>query len=210
MCRLADWAAAGPDSLPAGREAGRPPQLRCPPWASLSPAGNAQGRGHKLSPQSNLAFPYGDLAEGSGWGRLRQWPNSQQGLSPTSQGCRRCGVALPSLAFQRRLDSSSGELAELEETQEPECQKEKQREQRERESAEKGEGADSPTQGQLFRISRGPAADSPHGEWSCACPHPAPPKSPERTRESRRRKAVQKRRTRKGESAGCRRTWTWP
>lgn len=26
----------------------------------LSPAGNSQGRGPKLSPQSNLAFPYGE------------------------------------------------------------------------------------------------------------------------------------------------------
>lgn len=76
-------------------------------------------------------------------------------------------MALPTLTFQRRLDSSSGELAELEETQEPECQKEKQREQSERESAEKGERADSPTQGWPLRISCGPAADKP--------PAPPPP-----------------------------------
>lgn len=88
-------------------------------------------------------------------------------------------MALPTLAFQRRLDSSSGELAELEETQEPECQKEKQREQSERESAEKGERADSPTQGWLLRISCGPAADSP--------PPPAPGLQKELERAGERR-----------------------
>lgn len=45
------------------------------------------------------------------------------------------------MGFQRRLDNSSGELTELEKTQEPECQKEKWREQSK--NAEKGERADS-------------------------------------------------------------------
>lgn len=104
------------------------------------------------------------------------------------------------MGFQHRLDNSSGELTELEKTQEPECQ-------RSRDSEAKMQRKESV----LIAPCGGSALASPAGLLLTAGlgsgPVPQVPRKNQRQQE--KEGSAEEALSQKGESAGCLRMWTW-